>query len=351
MTFPSFQTWMRETAIAVYRREPTLVALDAWLEAHTRFHTPQTSLNLDVAIRNYKAAVPGWERSKRNRTGIMTRTFQAAINDVSAHLDQRGCVWSPLHAELTIMNAARDFRDEFHLHPVWQGGTEAATDLSQFSINSTIYLLAHGHGQMPVFMIDKQHFTPEQFVELLIKDKLRREHRNFTMLVCHAGESVNTKAAGNALWAIQQKNNALKAQIETLSAISGAAESTKAAAQITLLEGEKRKVAAEWGTVIAGPAHRHAEMFESFEQARMTEQLLPLAAQLSAAMKHRGFSNFALRSFKAPVRNSPTNGQICLDLEYARSKGDARLTFPLPAGHDWKNVPIALVPDWVVIWR
>ena len=336
--------WLRETKLGIFRsREPELLAIDINLDRHIRLDNKDTITQLDWSVRAYKKAVQGWERSGRNNTRIMSRTFQLIQNDMELYLEKCGCVWSPIHEEETLKNARRSFTQELGLHPIWQGGDGDFTDLSKFSVNSTIYLLAHGHSEMSVFKINKRHFTPKQFVDLLIKDKIRFDHKNFIMLVCHAGQSVNTKKSGNALWEIQQSNNEANAAILRLSGTD--------VDEMERLKSIKKENLRNWTAAFNDASNRKPEMFESFSKDDIEKQLLPLAAELSSAMKISGFTNFALRSFKAPVQNIVTNLKICLDLTYARSKFDARLQFSLPAGHQWNNVPVDLVPEWEVIWR
>lgn len=344
---PSFtqDRWLEETSRgAFHRREPQLLMMDALIDAHRIGRSQKSALQLDSAIRAYKKAVPDWERSKRNRSHLMASFFNAVTNEVNKYLNQFGCVWSPLHEEQKIINGASSLIRNFHLHPIWQGGHQNLTDLSQFSTTSTIYILAHGHEAMPVFTIADKQFTAKQLVGKMVEDKVRTDHRNFTMMVCHAGESVNTKAAGNALWVIQQKNNELKALLAMLP--------DNNERKREWIENTQAGLKDNFAAVKAGPTHRPPEMYEPFSDTQsMEEQLLPMAAQLSVEMRKQGFSHFALQSFKAPVINMQINGEICLDLRVARKKLDSRLTFLLPKGHDWDSVPIRLVPDWVVHWR
>ncbi len=340
---------MKETGLTFGRRETTLLILDQYLLAYNRSKNRLSGLSLDKAIQDYKKAVPGWQSSSRNRTGLMARTFHTVARECVPWMEQRGFMWSPLHTELTISNGARSCITGYNLFGTWQGGGEPLTDLSQMGIDSTLYIMAHGHGQMPAFKIDKTIWTPQQLTDELIKDGLRTEHRFITMLVCHAGESVNSKSAGERLLAIQQDNDAAKAQIATLSPRADAGNAGAASAVAALTARRAANGVAFAAITAGGSGYRHAEHWESL--ASQADQLLPMAAQLSAAMKAKGFNNFVLKSFKAPVVNIPKNGKLCLDLSYARANGDRRLTFPLPAGVDWDEVPAELVPDWVVEWR
>lgn len=412
--------WLRDTAISFRRREPELLLVDKCLNEHLQRNTSISALDLNDAIIDYKKAIPGWEASQRNRTEVMTKMFKLANIDIAQYLDRSrssavhqapiasmqqtrrrtgatsqgqytppnlsDCLWSPLHEEKAIKDAAISFIKELKLHKVWQGDKRDTTDLSQFSPNSTIYLLAHGNAEMPVFTINKVDYTVQRFVELMIEDKVRLDHRNFTMLVCYSGASVNTEAAADLL--LRKKEQFEKDKISVELKIQQQKKTIAFSSTIDKLMPEEKNLSpydpgdkkvrkmledqqakemfdehpliknsiANYGKLTNESnsiGHRAPAMFESFtEQGLMEKQLLPLAARLSAEMKAKGFTNFALRSFKGPVVNQGINGGICLNLEDQQKRNEPLLaSLILPLGVKITAVPIELIPNWEVTWR
>lgn len=345
---PQFDVWMTSTSLgSFHRRERELILVDEFLKAYLQYRAKPALDGLDRAIQDYRRAVPNWRNGNRNRGGMMTRTFVAVSELVAPGLERQSYIWSPYHPtdgrgrdeeeskDRAVHEAFTEMSAGLGLYPHWQGG-DSPTDLRKFSPNATLYILAHGHSQMPVFTIAKKQWTADQLAARLVKDGLRIDQNNIVMLVCHAGESVNTKAAGEALWKLQQKNNALKA---ALNAIPETDVRTRAR-----IEAQKAVVAERFGAVLEGPHHQHATLYESARN--QADLLLPMAAQLSAAFKIRGFDNFMLTSYKAPVRTMLVNGSICLDLRSVST--DARLAH-ITNGKDY--VPVERVPDWVARWR
>lgn len=364
---PQFDAWMTSTGLSSFnRREQELIVFDEFLRAYLQFRAKSALDGLDQAMQDYRRAVPRWRTSNRNRSGMMTRTFLSISDLVEPGLQRQGYIWSPLHAlkkiekppKATSVEAARieaenkafaKFQDnevhdafanmqrELNLFPNWLGGGKP-TDLGKFSPNATLYILAHGHSEMPIFKIGSGKWTADQLAELLMKDGLRIDQKNIVMLVCHAGESVNTKAAGNAMWAVQQQFAVLSAaEMKNVPVLAGAVK-TQAA-----IEARKKVLTGKYAQIKAGPNYHGPQLFEKAENPE--KLLLPMAAQLSAALKARGYDSFMLTSFKAPVNVKLHNGSISLDLKSVRADPDLAAIF------DYSDVPIEKAPGYVARWR
>lgn len=154
-----------------------------------------------------------------------------------------------------------------------QLGTLAATD--------KLYIICHGHAQMPLFVTKKGRWTAKQLADLVEADGLAKNHREIELLVCHAGESVSSAKAGNARLKIQQ-----------------AATAAKAAGKPT------DKLVASYNK-ITGP--KPAEFTSN-------TQLLPMAAQFVQELKNKRYTNIRIISYACPVAQYWSNGEVMLDL-------------------------------------
>jgi len=164
--------------------------------------------------------------------------------------------------------------------------------LRSFEPTMKLYILAHGNEFVPVFQTDKS-WNAEQLADLLVSDGLNLKQGEIELLVCHAGESVNTVKKGAALMKIR---DAFKA-----------AESKGLTSKAAELKNEFKESAK-----YSPPT----KFFESDPE----NLLLPLAAQFTQALKDRHFSNFRVTSYKAPVAVLFDGGVIHLDLKWKGGK-------------------------------
>jgi len=173
-----------------------------------------------------------------------------------------------------------------------------------------LYILAHGHAQMPIFRCNHQSWTANQLVKLLRNDDLPTDWRDIELLVCHAGESVNSAQVGNKLLGVHK-------QAVTLKAFGFAAGS-----------GPMNKLVTKYNTVAA-----NGQAPSAFDSG---DQLLPLAAQFTQALKDYKFTNFRVISYAAPVAQNFMVGRVTLDM---RTKGGG-----------WEE-ELAVHPDLIKIWQ
>ncbi len=182
--------------------------------------------------------------------------------------------------------------------------------MDKFDPSAKLYLLAHANDRLPVFMGNKQRYTPAQVADLLIADKLNKEHRDIELLVCSAGESLNTLKGHKVVMKYVNKYDLATQQCD---------------------EKKQKKVLDEYNKVSELlPPH-------SFFEQNPQNLLLPLAAQFCQALKDRGFTNFRVIGYKCPVSMYSEGGKVHLDL---REKGGPEF-------------PVAIDPrsEYEVIWR
>lgn len=178
----------------------------------------------------------------------------------------------------TIIRSFRDMHQER-----LEGGKN---ELGAFDpVRDKLYIIAHGHEQMPVFTCNRKSWSADQLVELLKSDGLSTQWGEIELLVCHAGESVNSAQVGNQLLAIRQK---LRDK------------------GITKGTGGFKKLEAKFASA-ASKGQRPGAFVSA-------DQLLPLAAQFTQALKNAGYRRFRVTSYAAPVAQYFGTGRVTLDL-------------------------------------
>lgn len=194
-----------------------------------------------------------------------------------------------------------------NMHPqpleAGKGGLEA------FDPTVKLYILAHGHARMPLFTSSHVAWTAEQLADRLVADGLSRQQRDIELLVCHAGESVNSREGAAKLMAIRD---------EFLRA--------KQAGK----DGKVKKLVQKFENLSAKLPQ------PTFFENDPERLLLPLAAQLAAALKRRGFTHFRIISYKCPVAQYNPDGYVYLDLT--------------PKGGAW-GVRADDHPEYRVVWH
>jgi hypothetical protein len=159
--------------------------------------------------------------------------------------------------------------------------------LGQFKPTQKLYIIAHGDLRMPIFRTDKT-FTATEVADLLVKDGLSLEQKEIELLVCHAGESVNTEKRSRYLMAMRNKI------VETRKI------NTYAASVLSLRLNAETK---------------NEKRPEFYDAQHSTGRELPLGAQLVQALKSHNFTNLVITCYQAPITSTFHNGVICLDLK------------------------------------
>ena len=147
-----------------------------------------------------------------------------------------------------------------------------------------LYIVAHGHEQMPLFACNKQRWT-EPVGRLVGRRWSTPDWREIELLVCHAGQSVNTAKVGEKLLAIHQKS--LTVAVDP--------------AKVNSLRDQYNAIA---------PKGQRPSPFLS------QDQLLPLAAQFVHSLKTHNppYTNFLVTSYAVAVCQHFSLGYVTLDL-------------------------------------
>ena len=180
-----------------------------------------------------------------------------------------------------------------------------------------LYILAHGHEQMPVFSIKPHTWTPKELVALLYSDGLPTTWREIELLVCFAGASVNTTKIGDKLLGIRQNMLDLRAQ-----------GVDREAPQIKQLSKKFDVVAAKG---------------QDPSQFTSDAQLVPLAGQFVQALKNHTppYTHFRVISYAARVAQNFSEGQVTLDVRRGK---------PKKRDKGWGE-PLSKHPDKIKIWH
>jgi hypothetical protein len=160
-------------------------------------------------------------------------------------------------------------------------------ELAQFKPEQKLYIVAHGDPRMPIFRTDKT-FSATELADLLVKDGLSLEQKEIELLVCHAGESVNTEKRSNYL--MEMRNKIVQTRTVNAEAANGLSKR---------LQTETR--------------NEKAPQF--YDANNSKERELPLGAQLVQALKGHNFTNLLITCYQAPITSTFNNGVVCLDLK------------------------------------
>jgi hypothetical protein len=232
---------------------------------------------------------------------------QASWGFDMAHFRFGNPLWCPgLDTEMTDRaKAFIEYLPDMYHTPFEYGGG----GLREFRPTEKLYILAHGHAQVPLFVTEKGSWSAAQIAEMLLKDGLSKEWRDIELLVCHAGESVNTKTAGDKLLAIRTQ--------------AKAAEAIGKTGRVAQLKAKFEAFAR---------AHNKQRFFES-DPERL---LVPLAAQLAMALRSLKFTHFRIISYKCPVAQYRGGPHVYLDLTL--KGGDWGVSADSPKGRAYRVV-------------
>jgi hypothetical protein len=163
----------------------------------------------------------------------------------------------------------------------------ARSNFGQFKPTQKLYGIAHGDPRMPIFRTDKT-FSATELADLLVKDGLSLEQKEIELLVCHAGESVNTTKRSQYLMTMRNKIvETRKVNTDTASQLSNRLQAET--------QKEKRP--------------------EFYDAQHSSGRELPLGAQLVQALKGHNFTNLLITCYQAPITSTFNNGVVCLDLK------------------------------------
>ena len=162
--------------------------------------------------------------------------------------------------------------------------------LKALTADAKLYILCHGHAEMPVFTVGgppKGYWTAQELAEMLVKDGLTTELREIEMMVCHAGQSVNSKLRAAMLIAVKDSHaaNSRQGNVKTASFLT----------KVFNFVSQKSK-----GHTAYDP--------NSLWQAA------PLGAQLFGALRTRGFNNLQIIAYACPVAQYVQDRQVYLSI-------------------------------------
>ncbi len=211
-----------------------------------------------------------------------------------AQLDQgqglRKVIWIPGSFDPEMDKRALAFIQAFAMYPraLHGGGGEL-----RFLLPTTkLYILCHGDPNMPLFLTHGAgSWSASELADMLAADGLKRDHKDIELLVCYAGESVNTRANGAEMMRLRSE-----------------AKAARAAGDDTRLLNAQQTFA---GLRASAPPSQFFEVDPAL-------WLVPLAGQLATALRQREYTNFRLVSYKCPVAQYNPDASVYLDL---RKKG------------------------------
>jgi hypothetical protein len=217
---------------------------------------------------------------------VPTRGRSSAVSASDLPLDTyKSMLWCP-SVDNDIKDIAKQALKKLSdIYPrLLEGGKK---ELGQFEPAQKLYIVAHGDPRMPIFRTDKT-FSATELADLLVKDGLSLEQKEIELLVCHAGESVNTEKRSNYLMKMRNKI------LETRNVNPDAA--TRLSNRV---QGETRNEKAP----------------EFYDAQHSSGRELPLGAQLVQALKSHNFTNLLITCYQAPITSTFNNGVVCLDLK------------------------------------
>ena len=216
---------------------------------------------------------------------IPTRARSGAVSASDLPVDTYKCMlWCPSIDEDIKGIAKQALKKLSDIYPrLLEGGKE---QLGQFKPAQKLYVIAHGDPRMPIFRTDKT-FSATELADLLVKDGLSLEQKEIELLVCHAGESVNTANRSQYLMAMRNKI------VETRKINTDAASVLS-----NRLQAETKK----------------EKRPEFYDAQHSSGRELPLGAQLVQALKAHNFTNLLITCYQAPITSTFNNGVVCLNL-------------------------------------
>jgi hypothetical protein len=217
---------------------------------------------------------------------IPTRARSGAVSASDSPVDTYKCMlWCPSIDDDINGIAKQALKKLSDIYPqLLEGGKK---QLGQFKPTQKLYIIAHGDPRMPIFRTDKT-FSATELADLLVKDGLSLEQKEIELLVCHAGESVNTAKRSQSLMTMRNKI------VET------------------------RKIDTDAASVLSKRLQAETQKEnppEFYDAQHSIGRELPLGAQLVQALKSHNFTNLLITCYQAPITSTFHNGVICLNLK------------------------------------
>jgi hypothetical protein len=196
-------------------------------------------------------------------------------------------VWCPSMDEIEMkpqMQTMIMCFDNMHKEPLAGGRKQ----LGAFEPSSDfkLYIMVHGHAQMPMFTCNGKYWNATQLVALLKSDGLKTTWRDIELLVCHAGQSVNKVKIGTKLVTILRESQALhswQANQEARGITFGSEQTSKSIERVETKFKETAAKGKEPGAYTS------------------KSQLLPMAGQFAQALKSAGYTHFRVISWAAAI--------------------------------------------------
>jgi len=162
--------------------------------------------------------------------------------------------------------------------PVIHGKT---LELGTVDANAKLYIICHGHQDMPLFTVGTERWTAKQMADLLESSGLKKTHREIVMLVCHAGQTLGNAAVINQRVGLQSTYDKVK------NATSGKNAAKKADA-----------------------INKFAELKDQASPTNFTnkDQVLPIVCQLIDALKAKKYEFIRMQAFLGAVNANLSNG-------------------------------------------
>lgn len=354
LNLPLMSKWLDETSVAFSRRDGHLLNLDRALAVCLSVASLDNAKLLDRELKSWKRENPRWEASPRNGRGAITRLTKSMLDYVDPQLNQRPFLWCPSF-DVEMRRCAGHMKKHLNLHEGVFEGRDAA--LHQFGSRAKLYILCHGHENIPVFTCDNKEWSADSLADMLVAAGINPQIKQIEMLVCHAGESVNTIENASDLLMLQYERRAAKAAKASNEVVEALSD------QMEALQRKIRPQPYEHALGIGTKTH-----FLMEQQGRW---LLPLAAQLANALKMRHLTNFTLISYKAEVVQNPeakkfvntstnpptvvkeTPAGIKLALPYSIVQGhpDLQKLHQLTSGSHSQFVLASEYPEFIATWR
>lgn len=162
--------------------------------------------------------------------------------------------------------------------PVINGNTVALGTVDPLA---KLYIICHGHQDMPMFTVGSEKWTAKEMADLLESSGLKKTHREIVMLICHAGQTLGDKSVINQRISLQKSYDKVK------NSTSGK-DATKKAATIQKFDQLKSQ---------ASPTTFTSE-----------DQVLPMVSQLIDALKTKKYEFIRMQAFLGPVSANLSNG-------------------------------------------
>jgi len=162
--------------------------------------------------------------------------------------------------------------------PVINGNTVA---LGTVDPTAKLYIICHGHQDMPRFTVGKEKWTAQEMADLLENSGLKKTHREIVMLVCHAGQTLGKQSVINQRLGIQSTYTKVKGSTGKI----GKMREQRAINQFNELKDQ------------ASPT-----------DFTNKDQVLPMICQLIDALKAKKYNFIRMQAFLGPVKANLTYG-------------------------------------------